>query len=534
MVARQVSSLVSFLITFAVLPHVVKGVSRLKYSTKRREPGPKETEGIPTALELFNDDTVVDSIGINNITNVGTSDILDVIVIGAGWSGLGAAKYLKTKGFNVKILEARDYIGGRAQSTTVDGITINTGANWLISYECNPLSEFFDSIEAEMQNYTFDYTFYDKNGAIEDSLLDSYADYLYSGGWINRAYSDSYMIESDEPLLKSAKPIMNKIDKLSKPKRKKRVLSALQTAWYEIPYGQRMEQASLWYWDAGAFLCGKESYWKVVQESMADIATKFAEDVTSDIRLNTVVTKIDYSSDDLVQVIAKDSTDDTIIKTYHARKVILTVPLGVLKSGNIDLELTQEHQNSINNMAMGKQIRFFMFWEASDVFWPGDAGSLYDTMSKENSEKIVFHVGSTLRGTDAVESPFLVGVLSSEEALRLEEKYAIKKDMLYKEKLTELAMKPLRRMFLGAPEPKATLAPNWNVDPFAFGVYSTNPVNGSPYMRKELAKPLDKKVFISGEATSLDYYGSIHGAYLTGVRTAKHVKRVLKKEFGGR
>lgn len=259
MVARQVSSLVSFLITFAVLPHVVKGVSRLKYSTKRREPGPKETEGIPTALELFDDDTVDNSIGINNITNVGTSDILDVIVIGAGWSGLGAAQYLKTKGFNFKILEARDYIGGRAQSTTVDGITINTGANWLVSYECNPLSGFFDSIEAEMQNYTFDYTFYDKYGAIEDSLMDSYADYLYYGAWINRAYSDSYMIESDEPLLKSSKPIMNKIDKLSKPKRKKRVLSALQTAWYEIPYGQRMEQASLWYWDAGAFLCGKES-----------------------------------------------------------------------------------------------------------------------------------------------------------------------------------------------------------------------------------------------------------------------------------
>jgi len=502
----------------------------LKYSTKRREPGPKETEGIPTALELFDDDTVDNSIGINNITNVGTSDILDVIVIGAGWSGLGAAQYLKTKGFNFKILEARDYIGGRAQSTTVDGITINTGANWLVSYECNPLSGFFDSIEAEMQNYTFDYTFYDKYGAIEDSLTDSYADYLYYGAWINRAYSDSYMIESDEPLLKSSKPIMNKIDKLSKPKRKKRVLSALQTAWYEIPYGQRMEQASLWYWDAGAFLCGKESYWKAVQGSMTDIATKFAEDVKSDILLNTVVTKIDYSFDDYVEVTATNGSGDTT--HYQAAKVILTVPLGVLKSGNIDLELTQEHQNSINNMAMGKQIKFFMFWEASDVFWPGDAGNLYDTMSKENSEKIVFHVGSTLRGTDATKSPFLVGVLISEEAFRLEEEYAIKNDMLYKKELTRLAMEPLRRMFPGAPEPKTTLASNWNVDPFAFGVYSTNPVNGSPSMRKKLAKPLDRKVFISGEATSPDYYATMHGAYLTGVRTAKHVKRMMKKDVG--
>jgi len=123
-------------------------------------------------------------------------------------------------------------------------------------------------------------------------------------------------------------------------------------------------------------------------------------------------------------------------------------------------------------------------------------------------------------------------VLISEEAFRLEEKYAIKNDMLYKKELTRLAMEPLRRMFPGAPEPKTTLASNWNVDPFAFGVYSTNPVNGSPSMRKKLAKPLDRKVFISGEATSPDYYATMHGAYLTGVRTAKHVKRMMKKDVG--
>ena len=259
MVARQVSSLVSFLITFAVLPHVVKGVSRLKYSRKRREPGRKETEGIPTALDLFDDDTIVNSIGINNITSVINSSISDVIVIGAGWSGLGAAQYLKTEGFNFKVLEARDYIGGRAQSTTVDGITINTGANWLMSYECNPLSGFFDSIEAEMQNYTFDYQFYDKYGAMNDSLVEYYADYLYDGAWKYRTYSNSYLIDNDEPLLKTSKAIRKKIEKYSSRKEKKRVLNALQTAWYEIPYGQRMEQASLWYYDAGAFLCGEES-----------------------------------------------------------------------------------------------------------------------------------------------------------------------------------------------------------------------------------------------------------------------------------
>ena len=49
-------------------------------------------------------------------------DILDVVIIGAGWSGLAAANYLIEAGIteNILILEARDRIGGR--SYTNDGL----------------------------------------------------------------------------------------------------------------------------------------------------------------------------------------------------------------------------------------------------------------------------------------------------------------------------------------------------------------------------------------------------------------------------
>jgi monoamine oxidase len=57
----------------------------------------------------------------------------DVVIIGAGWSGLGAAKTLLSKGFtNFLVLEASDTIGGRCQTVTLnDGISAELGCQWV-------------------------------------------------------------------------------------------------------------------------------------------------------------------------------------------------------------------------------------------------------------------------------------------------------------------------------------------------------------------------------------------------------------------
>jgi len=55
----------------------------------------------------------------------------DAIIIGAGFAGLAAAKKLSQAGLSVRILEARDRVGGRAKAGEIAGHRIDLGGMWL-------------------------------------------------------------------------------------------------------------------------------------------------------------------------------------------------------------------------------------------------------------------------------------------------------------------------------------------------------------------------------------------------------------------
>ncbi|GAA1447081.1 flavin monoamine oxidase family protein [Leifsonia poae] len=55
----------------------------------------------------------------------------DVVIVGAGASGLTAATELKKAGLTVAVLEARDRVGGRLWTDDVDGATLEIGGQWV-------------------------------------------------------------------------------------------------------------------------------------------------------------------------------------------------------------------------------------------------------------------------------------------------------------------------------------------------------------------------------------------------------------------
>lgn len=69
-----------------------------------------------------------------------TTETCDVVVIGAGATGLSAAVQLRDAGFSVVVLEARERVGGRLWTDEIDGQMFELGGQW-VSPDQNVLLE---------------------------------------------------------------------------------------------------------------------------------------------------------------------------------------------------------------------------------------------------------------------------------------------------------------------------------------------------------------------------------------------------------
>lgn len=69
----------------------------------------------------------------------------DVVIVGAGPSGLTAARELKKAGLSVTVLEARDRVGGRTWTDTIDGAVLEIGGQW-VSPDQTALLELLDEL----------------------------------------------------------------------------------------------------------------------------------------------------------------------------------------------------------------------------------------------------------------------------------------------------------------------------------------------------------------------------------------------------
>ena len=63
-----------------------------------------------------------------------------IIVVGAGISGLAAAKKLHEKGYDVVVLESHDKVGGRLRTDRSIGIAFDEGASWIHGINGNPIT----------------------------------------------------------------------------------------------------------------------------------------------------------------------------------------------------------------------------------------------------------------------------------------------------------------------------------------------------------------------------------------------------------
>jgi polyamine oxidase len=93
------------------------------------------------------------------------------------------------------------------------------------------------------------------------------------------------------------------------------------------------------------------------------------------------------------------------------------------------------------------------------------------------------------------------------------------------------------RMFPNGEAPIDILVPRWQQNPLFRGSYSNWPIGAFDKHHMNIRAPLssgqnsDKpRLWFAGEATSTEYYGYLHGAWIEGKSVAKQVVQCLKSK----
>lgn len=181
------------------------------------------------------------------------SSVLDVLIVGAGWSGISAAVTLCEGLSDYKLLEARDYIGGRSHTVTeswkgVD-VPLDLGSSWIHGERNSPV---FDIAKENEFPYSFDrglQKFYkDRNGgAYKDSVIWPLYRELYTKGFFPYQAKKQESTNRDQSL----RVVVGQYAKLEN-------LSAFESAALEMflstavinDHAASLDDLSLWWWDS--------------------------------------------------------------------------------------------------------------------------------------------------------------------------------------------------------------------------------------------------------------------------------------------
>ena len=270
-----------------------------------------------------------------------------VIVVGAGISGLAAARHLHDRGLAVTVLEAQDRLGGRLRTDRSLGIAFDEGASWIHGVKGNPLVPL--AARAGAKTYATrdrDRSAFDVGGVrYPDRTYAKTEDELYE--ILDTLMEDGRAGESFAAVFAAQHPayVRNRLWKF------------FLSTYVAFDTGALDKLSSLYY-NEGEEFGGPE---KIVVNGYDRIPALLAKDL--DVRLNERVGTIDYSGP-RVKVFAHARPD-----ALEADFVVVTVPLGVLKQEAIAFipPLPAAKQEAIRQVGMNCVNKFLLVWD--QPFW---------------------------------------------------------------------------------------------------------------------------------------------------------------------
>jgi monoamine oxidase len=430
----------------------------------------------------------------------------EVIVIGAGVAGLAAAAELHAAGVRVRILEARQRLGGRVWSVHAEGLEqpIEMGAEFIHGRppELFSIAEEagLNPIELGGENFASDgrtirrLDFFSKSESVLEKLDASGPDRSFAG------FVREHVGEDDPEKLQWAMRYVRGFHAANP------ALISVHAMVREMKAEEAIEG------DRGFHPA--HGYQRLLEWYEGRL-------VGVPIHLGMQVHIVGWNSDGVVAM----WFDHSMRRYYMARKAIITLPLGVLQSDAVrfEPELPQKRA-AADRLAMGKVLRVTLrfrerFWAKKKEGSP-DLNKMHFLMADDP----YFPTFWTM-SPKSDEAPLIVAWAPDNCADAL----AGKSD----DEVIAQARKSLKGALLPyASEMRAQFVEgyshSWQTDPYSRGAYSYVKVGGLG-AQEELAAPVEDVLFFAGEATeSQGHHATVHGAIATGLRAAAEVKKSLK------
>lgn len=415
-----------------------------------------------------------------------------ILIVGAGAAGLYVADLLMEKGLNVTVLEASERIGGRILS--VRGVTdfpVELGADTIKTEESlllkvtSGLNLNVSDLAAGRENLFY------LNGQIKSA-----------GEWATDAsFAAAQHFVSNPPFSDNTdQTILQAIQEAG--------LSSDTYLILESQLGDQLgsdnNRISISGVKGSLNLPTNSKSLALANNPLQDILFSRFSKVLDHIQYSTKVLSIDYSGEE-ISIVTNNGN-------LTANKVVLTVPVSIIKRGDVNFipALPDDKLQALNRMGMDGAMKMMLkfnrnFWgQATYKIFGGELIPVYEgagaVKSTTNRTLIATAFGS--------EAEALTGLNDEEIKARL--------------------IAELDAMFDGNAstnnELNAFIKKDWSADENIRGGYSYPLPGGSNNDRIVFSAPVQDKLYFAGEAANVNgNYGTVHGALESAAKTAQEI-----------